>query len=144
MTNGATEGQLQRLGGLQAISALSKHKPGETLNMVVNGQEKDVVLGENTELKGFPYIGISSELKTENKAAFEVVLPLLALVALLNLFVGIVNILPLYPLDGGLFFQALTQRFLPKRSEEVVKGLSYVILFLIIASVVGPYIFAAV
>ena len=144
MKNGTSEGQLQRLGGLQTISALSKHKPGETLNMVVNGQEKDVVLGENTELKGFPYIGISSELKTENKAAFEVVLPLLALVALLNLFVGIVNILPLYPLDGGLFFQALTQRFLPKRSEEVVKGLSYVILFLIIASVVGPYIFAAV
>ncbi len=143
MKNGTAEGQLQRLGGLQTISALSKHKPGETMNIVVNGQEKQIVLGENTDVKGFPYIGISSELKTENKAAFEVLLPLLSLIALLNLFVGIVNILPLYPLDGGLFFQALTQKFIPKRSEEIVKTFSYVILFLIIASVVGPYLFAA-
>ncbi len=88
---------------------------------------------------GRPYLGFMGNFDnpvSPSVAAF--LLPFLTLLWILSLAVGVVNILPLYPLDGGLFFEALAKRFWPARSKQITRGVTVFVLLLLIYSFVGP------
>ena len=46
----------------------------------------------------------------------------LSWLALINLFLGLFNLLPVHPLDGGKLFQLLLLRFLPARTATRISG----------------------
>ena len=59
---------------------------------------------------------------------------LLAFLFLINFGVGIVNLLPLKPLDGGKMWEIALNRYVPAYAPRIMKVLGYFILFLFIAN----------
>jgi membrane-associated protease RseP (regulator of RpoE activity) len=126
------------ISGLILFRELSNYSPGDTVELNVDGNSYDLKLAEHPEIEGFPYIGINSTLNTNDASLFSVAFPLLGLMATLSILVGAFNILPLYPLDGGLIVQSIAERFAKKRAKHIVIGITTIILVVIIFSFVGP------
>lgn len=131
----------QVMSSLILYQTLSKYKPGDTVEIQTNVGNYNLTLGEHPEIKGFPFIGINTEADTRDPSLFLIVFPLLGMIATLSIFVGIFNILPLYPLDGGLMIQAITDRFAKKRSKKIVMAIAYFLLIILLYSVFKPLIF---
>ncbi len=59
---------------------------------------------------------------------------LLVFLFMINLGVGIVNLLPVKPLDGGKMLDVVLKRYVPKYSKRIMRVLGYLILALLIAN----------
>jgi len=59
---------------------------------------------------------------------------LLMFLFIINLGVGIVNLLPVKPLDGGKMWDIVLKRYVPKHSGVIMKVLGFLILALLIAN----------
>lgn len=66
----------------------------------------------------------------------------LGLLALVNVFVGIVNVIPLYPLDGGHFAVALYEKVTGKEPDvrKLTPVAAVVVMFLITLGLIGLYL----
>lgn len=62
---------------------------------------------------------------------------------ILSSAVGLVNILPLKPLDGGLFFEAAAMKYYPKQAAILTRAVTFLMLGLIIFAFIGPGIIGA-
>jgi membrane-associated protease RseP (regulator of RpoE activity) len=52
-----------------------------------------------------------------------------------------VNILPIYPLDGGLMLEAVAKKFLKKRAAHTVtRVVTYFLLLVLLFDFVGPWL----
>jgi len=62
---------------------------------------------------------------------------------ILNFGVGLFNLLPLKPLDGGLMIEAVIARFSPNKNitKKLVRFLAYAMLLLLLINIFGPMIF---
>ncbi len=65
---------------------------------------------------------------------------LLFFVFLINLGVGIANMLPMKPLDGGRMWEIIFRRYFKKHYKPMTRYLGYVTLLLIIAAFVMPFL----
>jgi len=65
-------------------------------------------------------------------------LSLLAFLFIINFGVGLVNMLPIKPLDGGRMWEIFFKKFFPRRSGGITKTLGFITFFLIIAAFVVP------
>ncbi len=65
----------------------------------------------------------------------------LALLALVNVFVGVLNVLPLYPLDGGHFAVALYERVRGRHADvrKLLPIAAAVFAFIVVLGVLGFY-----
>ncbi|MBN1896395.1 MAG: site-2 protease family protein [Candidatus Aenigmarchaeota archaeon] len=59
---------------------------------------------------------------------------LLMFLFIINIGVGIVNLLPVKPLDGGKMWDILMARYIPKHSKQIMRILGYVVLALLLAN----------
>jgi membrane-associated protease RseP (regulator of RpoE activity) len=57
---------------------------------------------------------------------------LLFWIIVLSLGVGVANLLPIKPLDGGLVYEAVLQKFLGKKAEPIMNVLTTFVLVLLI------------
>lgn len=121
-------------------SALSGHKPGDNVTLEVDGIDYNLTLGEHPSIENFPYIGVTTSLNTNRIDLFFVLFPLLAMIAILSMAVGIINILPIYPLDGGLMIKAITDKYAKERSKQIFMGITYFVLLLLFYSFIGPFL----
>jgi membrane-associated protease RseP (regulator of RpoE activity) len=126
------------ISSLVLFRELSLYNPGDIVELKVKGNTYNLKLSEHPEIEGFPYIGIKSNLNTSDASLFSVVFPLFGLMATLSILVGAFNILPIYPLDGGLIVQSIADRFAKKRAKQIVIGITLAILIVIIFSFIGP------
>ena len=140
----------------QLTEALKGLKPGDTVTLKArvfdsegNEQVKDFSLkavrrpeGIAGESSGF--IGIQYDPNTqaflEVRDEFSFFAPavqfttgLLVFIFILNLGIGLFNLLPLGPLDGGRMWLALLQRFAPKKANRILKGLTWLSILLVLA-----------
>ncbi len=122
---------------------LDKSNLTKELVLTVNGQNytvrpDEIKLGNITR----PYLGIKSKLvvKTDEKFFFEFFIPLLTWMWIINLAVAIVNILPIYPLDGGHVFKMFAEKITKKYQKELVWSASLLTITLLIFTIIGPYI----
>ncbi len=123
------------LSNLILSKTLGDYEPGDVVTLKVDGRDYETLLAENPNIKEFPYIGIGSRLNAKYAGMFEVVLPLLAMISSLSILVGIFNILPIYPLDGGLIVKAITERYLKKKTaSRITLAITYFLLVIIIYS----------
>ncbi len=59
---------------------------------------------------------------------------LLGFLFVINLGVGIVNLLPVKPLDGGKMWDIVLNRYVPKHARRIMKALGYIVLAILIAN----------
>jgi membrane-associated protease RseP (regulator of RpoE activity) len=117
---------------------------GETYPAISErANEKELALQEELDARQVPgFIGVIGVLThaeaAPGLAAFEGALGfiggLLAFLFIINLGVGIVNLLPMKPLDGGKMWDIVLSRYFPKKAGLIMKILAYFIFALILAN----------
>ncbi len=140
LPNSTSEKAPQMMGQLLLISKLSKHKPGDSVSIIAGGSVYEITMGNNTNIPNFAYLGVSASLNTASPGNFVVLYPLLAFVWMLSVFVGIFNILPIHPLDGGLMVEAVAKKYARRKSKRIVRAITLLTLFIVLMNFVGPYL----
>ena len=113
-------------------------KPGESIVIETDKGNFTVVLGEHPEIEKAPYIGIVVGTKG---SGFEFLFKFLAILSLLSFAVAVVNILPLYPLDGGHMIKAvLEEKLNEEQAIKITRIISFTVLFILFYSFFGPLI----
>jgi len=68
------------------------------------------------------------------------VFQLFAWLVFLNFGIGLVNLLPIKPLDGGLMYEEIIKMILGKSKPQYIRALSIFTFMLIIVNIIGPYL----
>ena len=73
---------------------------------------------------------------------FIMVVNLLSMIAQFSLAVGMVNILPIYPLDGGLMFEAVLKKYVKKarRVKTILNVVTYFLIIVLVFDFAGPWL----
>ncbi len=141
------------LNQTQFSSILKSHKPGDTINVQTQNETVPVELSSNPENKSIPIMGVTiSYVKADIKPSVKKIfgntplalfwiLKLVFWVYAISLGVGLFNLLPLGPVDGGRMFYAASL-FIFKKQERAKKAYQYATLLclLLIFINLSPYI----
>ncbi len=113
-------------------------KPGDSITLQTDRGNYTITLAPHPKDKERPYMGISARFKAKN---LEFLLPFLSFFFSLSFAVAVINLLPLYPLDGGRIFEAVLCRFTGRGrvSKKIVNSVSLVVLFLLLYCFLGPF-----
>ena len=131
------------------LLAVSTLKPGEMVNVTTNKGHYNFTAGKNPNNASLGYMGIQGvkhfELNPSVSNIFGNQIPwvwfnLLEMfnwIAFLNLAVGLFNLLPMKPLDGGhLLENLLSYKFSPKVLKPFMRIISSFMIFIIVISLV--------
>ena len=133
-----TENITDYMSHIVLFSLLSQYNPGDTVKINVDGNNYDITLDENPQVSGLAYIGIDSRTNVSDISLFYVAFPLFGMIASLSILVGIFNILPIYPLDGGLIVQAIAERFSKKRYQQITMTITIFVLMILLFTFIAP------
>ncbi len=111
---------------------------GEKLDIATNKGNYNVAVGELNKAAsiGIQYAPIFT---VDAEFLMSTIVPLFTMIWILSFAVGLVNILPLHPLDGGLMFEAIAQKISKKHSKKMVKFVTYAVLFVLLYDFFGPF-----
>lgn len=136
---------------------MDKIKPGETVIIETIEGEFSVNTVPKPENESQAYLGVTflqkKGVKDNVHSTFGnspwlllYLLNLLNWMFILNLGIGIINLLPLGPIDGGRMIKdTLEEKMKNKKlAKKIVTTLSYTSLFLLIINIIGPYIMSNV
>lgn len=127
-------------------------KPGDTVTIKTADKTLDVKTIPNPKNESRAYMGIEfgqkMDVKPELKAkygslpfALYYLLKLFYWIFALNIGIGVINLLPLGPIDGGRMLRtALNAKMKKHAAMKVFVLLSYLSLFLLLANIILPYI----
>jgi len=123
-------------------NVLYSQNPGDTLLLRADGKDFKIVLGKNPKNSTLPYIdlNITPSVSINSESMFTIGFPLLWWLTNVPLWVAMINILPIYPLDGGLIVEYLAEKITKKRKKIIVSLATLLMLGLIIFNIVGPLI----
>ncbi|MBW3011589.1 site-2 protease family protein [Candidatus Woesearchaeota archaeon] len=128
--------------------SLSGLKPGdEVVFHLANGTSYTLVAAADPDNGEKGYLGVfgfKDEVKWENNAfgaAFDWLLSLFRLVALLNMIVALVNLMPLFITDGSRMIQVLFERLFKniKKAKAYWLLVNAIVSLLVIGSLLLPY-----
>lgn len=127
---------------------LSSKNPGDSILLKTDKDEYDVVLGENPEFKERGYLGVSvsqsSDVKKEFAGKYGKIFPAVILwfvglmywLYLLNLGIGLFNLVPVGPIDGGRMVHTVLLKYFDKeKADKYWKIISVFFLLLIIVNI---------
>ncbi|MEM5777356.1 MAG: site-2 protease family protein [Candidatus Aenigmatarchaeota archaeon] len=134
--------------------AMSQVKPGE--NIIVKTTESEfniqtikdeetgrTLIGIKNPYIEYKYVGIFSIYGQVSKnvlTTFQWIEGLFYWIFILNLGVGIFNLFPLKPLDGGLITEAVCEHFFDKNGKKLSNFISIIVLTLIVFNIFGAEI----
>jgi membrane-associated protease RseP (regulator of RpoE activity) len=132
---------------------LEDKKPGDTVRVVTNVSSYPVTLVANPEDTSKSYLGVYVAPKTELKESFVAqygeFIPksvmwiggLLIWLYVLNLGIGLFNLIPLPITDGGRMMQLVLKKYLsPLKAAQGWKFISMFFFFLVIVNLVGGFV----
>lgn len=159
-------GRTDELSDIQRIMASTK--PGQTINVLTTDGSYDIKLAANPAApeRGFMGIGyfpdksfmrpIKSRIPLLNEEMVHVVkkeyndtlagflissvFGALFWMWILNFGIGVMNLIPLKPLDGGLMFEAVMEKYAPKHGPKVAKAVSGVMLAILVSSLLLSFL----
>ncbi len=109
--------------------------PGERVFVETDKGNYTLVLAEHPEMKNAPFLGISVNLSSWCIPIFR----FFSLLFFLSIAIGIINILPIYPLDGGQMINAFLKEKLGKRrGERITRSITLFFVFLLIYTLFAP------
>ncbi|MGC8812264.1 MAG: site-2 protease family protein [Candidatus Aenigmatarchaeota archaeon] len=120
-------------------------KVGDIINITANGKLYEIPvegIKENNSTR--PFIGINVRLDSKcDETTFYFITNLFTWMWVLNYAVAIFNILPIYPLDGGLILNAIAEKYAKKYQEKIVISITAITALLALFTIIGPYIMTA-
>tara|TARA_Y100000310_G_C20692683_1_gene823379 strand:+ start:3638 stop:4819 length:1182 start_codon:yes stop_codon:yes gene_type:complete len=135
------------------ITSLTDTSPGDTILLTTNESQHNVTLSPHPNNASKAFLGVSVLQNLEKNPEFiakygsfttESILWLLGLLYwmyVLNLGIGLFNLVPLGPIDGGrMLHTGLTHFMSEKNADYWWKKISYLILFLIIVNIAVSFI----
>lgn len=150
-------------GSILAVNGISVASP-EKLSSVLSGITPNTTVSVETTKGVFSvkstdrpdgkpgaYLGIGGPYEIYREpadfampygSALEFIRTLIGWIFILNLGIGIINLLPLKPFDGGMIFEAIAEKFLEKKTAaKAVVAVSLASAFLLLFNIFGPMIF---
>lgn len=135
------------------VNAVNNLKPGQNITIGTNDGDYSIILDKNPNNESKGYMGIQAAKHYElNDGVASIygdtlpwiwfgVLELFQWICILNLGIGLFNLLPLKPLDGGHMFETLLSYKLPKYFyKPIVNSLSLILGMIIIFSIVYGFL----
>jgi len=122
---------------------LAEKKPGDTLALETRNGTYEILLEENPDNVTRPYVGVKSRQHVENKEEFEAkygkIIPEVILwffglfywLYLLNIGIGLFNLVPMGPLDGGRMLRAVLEKRKNGKSLFALISLFFLLLILL-------------
>ena len=127
--------------------------PGESIVITTNVTNYNITLAESPDNKSKGYLGIyltqNQEIKENILQKYGKILPdifiwfvgLFYWLYVLNLGIGLFNLVPLGPIDGGRMLQLLMHNLFKKeKGDKIWKTISYIFLGLVLINVLWPFI----
>jgi len=127
---------------------ITKISPGANITVTTSDGSYNITTTQNPDDLTKAFVGISGASTAfhviENYSAFSGAIDwtfqLFAWIVFLNFGIGLVNLLPIKPLDGGLMYEEIIKIIFGKPKPQYAKALSIFTFLLIIINIVGPYI----
>jgi len=124
--------------------ALSETKPGDTINLVTTEAVREVTLTENPQnKKAWLGVYVENPLKAPTWATHSVlwIKELIFWLALLSIGVGLFNLLPLGPIDGGRMLLTVLEKVThQKHAHKIWKSVSFVLLGILITNIIIAFV----
>ena len=126
---------------------LEKIQPGTPITLKTTSGEYNITTVKHPELDK-SFIGVSGPFSTYNEVSepyssstgiLNFLRELFMWITILNFGIGLVNMLPIKPLDGGLVFEEIAGKFL-KDSKFAVNFVSTAMILMLLFNLVGPAI----
>jgi len=134
-------------------NALKNKKPGGRMLVTTDKSSYELELTKNPDNESMPYLGVyvqqSKEVKPGVIANYGKFLPGIALwflglfywLYLLNLGIGLFNLVPIGPIDGGRMLKVTLQKFFKeKKADDIWKGVSVFFLSLVLITLLISFI----
>jgi membrane-associated protease RseP (regulator of RpoE activity) len=142
----------ETLDTLQFVSVMNTVAPNEQITVLLQDREVSLITTENPMETGSPYIGISFKEHLESKStsffgeffgnALLYLIGLFGWLWVLNIGIGLVNLLPLGPVDGGRMLLTLSHRTI--KNETAARTLwltiSLVALLALLINLLSPFL----
>ena len=131
------------------MDIVGSYKPGDNVTVHTNQGDYSVVLDKNPNNESVGFFGIQAnkhfELVDDSLGPLPWVLfellELFQWVFVLNLGIGLFNLLPLKPLDGGYMLEILlSYRLSEEQYKPIVNALSVVMAMIIVFSILAGFI----
>ncbi|MBI2208250.1 site-2 protease family protein [Candidatus Woesearchaeota archaeon] len=132
---------------------LKEKKPGNTIRLETDKNTYNLKLGKNPEDESLAYLGVyvqqESRVKESFKEKYGSFIPaaiiwiagLFSWLIILNLGIGLFNLVPIGPLDGGRMLQLVLHRFFErKKADKVWYYVSMVFLLIVVANIGAAFI----
>jgi len=132
--------------------ALSNKKPGDKVDIMTNVSSYTITLAKHPKNESKGYLGVSvtqrSEIKQSVKdrygkitiAIFTWLVGLLFFLYILNFGIGLFNLIPIGPIDGGRMLLTALEAFFEKKKARKIWGfISILFLFLVIVGVLNSF-----
>ena len=156
---GVTEGEiLHKFEGSVIDSAanfteaVADFKPGDVIVVTTNLSSYAVTLGKHPQDSSKPYLGISTKQYSEPNPGFVAehgafvpsaikwVSGLLYWLFVLSLGIGLFNLLPLGPIDGGRMVKAVAEKYSKKHGYKIWKYISLFFFILVLFNVIAGFL----
>lgn len=136
---------------------LQNSTPGDAISLTTDDGLKEIVLTNDPSNESIPYLGLMLDTQVEPiqgkyygflKGVQGIILEILDImywIFVLSLGIGIVNLLPIGPTDGGrMYFIALQKFFKKKKATNIYTKTSLILLVILIILIFVPIIKAIV
>ena len=132
------------------VTAVQRLTPNETVSMIADGKEYSFATGAHPEDPNRAYLGVMANSKPKiepknNALWFRIIYriivwlgELVSITGLLSFGIGLANLLPLGPVDGGRMVLTSLQKIKPKTAYVWWKRISLLTLFLLLTSILWP------
>jgi len=139
---------------VENFTEIMQNKPsGESIVITTNITNYNITLAESPDNESRGYLGIyltqNQEIKENVLQKYGKILPdvfvwfvgLFYWLYVLNIGIGLFNLVPLGPIDGGRMLQLAMHRLFKKKKGDIVwKTISYIFLGLVLINVLWPFI----
>jgi membrane-associated protease RseP (regulator of RpoE activity) len=117
-------------------------KPGDKIVVTANNTNFTLVVGHNPKNETLPYFGITYKpLIIGNEIfVFGILFQLLTWMWILNFAIAVVNILPIYPLDGGLIIETIAEKINKKHAKEITMFITFITLSMFFINFATPFL----
>lgn len=135
------------------VEELKKYSPGSTVRLKTSTGLKKIVLGANPKDESLPWLGITSKPYSVVRQSFadrfgskvipavlEWIFGFFYWLFLLSLGIGLFNLLPMGPLDGGLMLKTVLAKYYKKKGLLFFKLLSIFFLAIIFANLIVGFV----
>ncbi len=113
------------------------YKPGEKVKLCTNVKCYEINLSSHPQIKGAPFIGIEANLGTDSFS--KSFLDFLCVLSALSFAVAVINMLPIYPLDGGQMIREILEKIFGEDiGRKITIGISLFVFMLLLYTVLGP------